>query len=137
QPSGYGYASSGRASLAPFVRESLRRRAGADRYAHEWASLRFLVLGNPLGDEFGVVFHPANQPRAARVLPGEAEQVEPRDIGHAATVAQPTVLVEDRKLDPRILRPVARRPDDGVYLQLAAVPEAHRAALSITRARPH
>ena len=40
------------------------------------------------GDEGGVVGDEAEQRRAAGVLPGEAEEVEPRHLGDAATVAQ-------------------------------------------------
>ena len=81
----------------------MSRRAGADRCAHGRPHLRFLVFRDPFGDEFGVVLHPADQRRAARVLPGEAEEAEPGQIRDAATVAQPTVRVEDRQLDPRVV----------------------------------
>ena len=40
------------------------------------------------GDEGGVVGDEAEQRRAAGVLPGEAEEVEPRHLGDAAAVAQ-------------------------------------------------
>ena len=57
------------------------------RCAARLPRLRFLILGDPLCDVLGVVLHPADQRRAARVLPGEAEEVEARDIGDAAAVA--------------------------------------------------
>ena len=42
------------------------------------------ALGDPLGDERGVVLHPAEQRGAARVLPRKAEEVEAGDVGDAA-----------------------------------------------------
>ena len=38
-------------------------------------------------DELGVLSDPADERRAARVLPGEADEVEPGNVGHAAAVA--------------------------------------------------
>ena len=46
-----------------------------------------------------------------------------------------TVLVEDRQLDPGVVGAVARRPDDGVDLELAAVFEANRAAIGVDEPR--
>jgi hypothetical protein len=109
--------------------------AGADRFAHGRPRLRFLVFRDPLGDEFGVVFHPSDQRGATRVLPGEAEEVEARHVGDATTMANATVLVEDRQLDPRVVGPVARRPEDGVHLELAAVLEADGVAVDLEDAR--
>ena len=43
------------------------------------------------GDELGVVLDPAEERGAARVLPGEAEEVEARDIGDAPPVADAAV----------------------------------------------
>ncbi len=75
------------------------------------------------------------QRRAAGVLPGQAEEVEPGDVGDAAAVAQAPVGVEDRRLDPGVVGPVAGRPDDGVDLELAAVREADRAPVGVDDAR--
>jgi len=69
------------------------------------------------------------------VLPGEAEEVEAGHVGDAATVAQAAALVEDRQLDPRVVRSVTGRPDDGVDLAVAAVLEAHPATVGVNRAR--
>ena len=99
------------------------------------AAPSILVLGDPLGDVLGVVLDPADQRRAARVLPGEAEEVEAGDIGDAAAVAQAPVLVEDRQLDPGVVGAIARRPDDGVDLELAAVFEANRVPVGVDDAR--
>ena len=90
---------------------------------------------DPLGQKRCVLPHPADESRAARVLPGETEEVEPRHIGYSAAMAEASVRVEDRKVDPRVIGPVARRPDDGVDLDLAAVLERNRAPGSTGRAR--
>ena len=70
------------------------------------------------------------------MLPGEAEEAEAGDIGDAAAVTQAPLLVEDRQLDPGVVGAVARRPDDGVDLELAAVLEASRSPLGVDDARP-
>src|ERR1041385_6311678 len=56
---------------------------------------------------------------------------EAGNVGDAATVAWTTKLVEDRKGDPGVVGPVARRPDEDVDLELAAVVEADRAAVRV------
>ena len=76
----------------------------------------------------GIILHPADQGRAARVLPGETEEVETRDVGHPATVSQSPVGVKDRKVDPGVVGPVARRPDDRVDFDLASVLETRLCA---------
>src|SRR5919109_3949834 len=70
--------------LHPFGRASLGGRRHVDRLARGWLGCRFLVGGDPLGDELGVVFHPADQGGPTRVLPGEAEEIEARTVGDAA-----------------------------------------------------
>ena len=91
--------------------------------------------GDPLCDELGVLLHPADQRRAARVLPGEAEKTEARDVGYSAAMTQASAGVEDRKVDPGVVRPVPGRPDDGVDLDLTAVLETDRAPGGSNRAR--
>src|SRR5205807_5022717 len=76
----------------------------------------------------GVVLDPAEKGRAARLLPGETEEVEARHVGNASPVTDTAVRIRDRKLDPGVLRAVSGRPDDGVDVELAAVGEADRAA---------
>src|SRR5689334_5515139 len=56
-----------------------------------------------LGDELGVVLDPAEKGRAARVLPGETEEVEPRHVGHASPVTDDAVRICDEKLDPGVI----------------------------------
>jgi hypothetical protein len=57
-----------------------------------------VLSGDLCGDELGVVLDPADQRRAARVLPGETEEVEAPDIGNAAAVPQTPTFVEDRQV---------------------------------------
>src|SRR5439155_6987679 len=85
-------------------------------------------------DELGIVLHPADQRGAASVLPGEAQDVEPRDIGDAAAVTQAAVLVEDRQLDPGVVGAVPGRPDHGLDFDVAAVLDANRVAVGVDRA---
>src|SRR4051812_36003937 len=108
--------------LAPLARANVRTRAGAHRCAY---LRRFRA--DPLSDELGVVFDEADQRRAARVLPGLAEEVKARNLRDPAVVTQTAIFVEDRQLDPRVIGAVAGRPDDGVDLELAAVVEARSA----------
>ena len=53
------------------------------------------MLVDPPGDELGVVLDQAEQCRAARVLPGQAEEVQAGDVGDASPVAEPAVRVGD------------------------------------------
>src|SRR5262249_23892642 len=78
----------------------------------------------------------AEQRGAARVLPGEAEEVEARDVADAAAMTQATVVAVDRQVDPRVLGPVARRPDHRLDLELAAVRAADRGTVRADCARP-
>src|ERR1043166_8331042 len=83
---------------------------------------------DPLGDELGVVLDPAEEGRAARVLPREAEEVKARYVGHAAPMTNATVRIRNRKLDPGVIRAVPGRPNHRVDLELAAVGKADGAA---------
>src|SRR5438067_2540188 len=78
------------------------------------------------GDELGVLLDPAKERRTARVLPGETEEVETPDIGHASPVTEAAAWICNGKLDPGVIGLVSGRPDDGVDLELAAVGEANR-----------
>src|SRR5690349_11585230 len=64
------------------------------------ACLSCLEGGDPISDELGVVFHPSDQGRAARVLPGEAKEIQTRDVGHSTSVLHSPVRVEDGQVDP-------------------------------------
>src|SRR5215210_1874744 len=77
-------------------------------------------------EELGVVFDPAEERRAARVLPRQTEEVEAGDVGDAAAVAKAAVAIKHRKVDPRVIGPIPRRPDQGLELLLAAVGECDR-----------
>src|SRR5579884_3999628 len=87
------------------------------------------------GDELGVVLDPAKEGRAARVLPGETEEIKTRHVGHASPVIDGAVLIRDGKLDPGAIRLISGRPDDGVDVELAAVGEADCAARGGDRPR--
>src|SRR3954467_4438038 len=108
-----------------------------------WVCMRSAPFGggggrgfDAAGDELGVALDPAQQRRAARVLPGEAEEVQAGDVGDTAAVAQAAVLVGDVEIDPGVVGPVAGRPDDGVDVELRAVGEAHRPPRAADRPRP-
>jgi len=55
-----------------------------------------LVPGDPLGDELRVVLDKADQRRSARVLPGESEEVEARNLRDPAAMPGPTALLQNR-----------------------------------------
>src|SRR5581483_6987380 len=80
------------------------------------------------GDELGVVLDPAKEGGAARVLPGETEEIETRHVGHASTVTDGALRIRVGKLDPGVIQLVSGRPYDGIDLELAAVGETNRAA---------
>ena len=62
------------------------------------------------------------------MLPGQAEEVQAGLIGDASAMADTTVGVDDRQIEPGIVGLVARRPDDGVGLRLCAIGEADGSA---------
>src|SRR5918996_1779037 len=78
------------------------------------ASRSFRLRGDSTGEELGVVLHPADEGRPARVLPCEAKEVEAWKVCDTAAVAKATVLFEDRRIDPRVVGAVASRPDHGI-----------------------
>src|SRR5215218_7333963 len=90
--------------------------------------IRSRELLNSARDELRVVLDKADQGRPASVLPREPKEVQAGDVCHAAAVAQAPVGIEDRKLEPRVVRPVAGGPEHGVDLELAPVLEPDRAA---------
>src|SRR5215211_403346 len=83
-----------------------------DRRSFEYGRGGWRALGDQLRDEPGVVLHPAHERGASRVLPGQAEEIEAGDVRYPATVDELAVAVHDRKLDPRVIEPVTRRPDN-------------------------
>ena len=78
-----------------------------------------------LGGELRVVFDPAQQRRAAGVLPEQAEEVQAGDVGEAALVADPCLLVEDRELHEGVVEPEPGRPHHPVDREPRAVVERH------------
>src|ERR671930_965389 len=122
-------------SLAPLDCVSWGRCRGAERPRRRRGRLRFQGCRYSLTNELSVIFHPADQRGPARVLPGKAEEVEARTVRDTAAVPQATTGIDDGQVDPRVVGAVAGRPDDRGDVELAAVVEAHRVAVSIHRAR--
>src|SRR6266550_4205466 len=80
-------------------------------------------------NELGIVFDPTDQCRPTGVLPGEAEEVEPRQIGDTAAMTRLTRRrVEDRRLDPRPVRAISRGPDHRIHPEVAAIRERDRSS---------
>ena len=77
------------------------------------------------GDELGVVLDEAEQRRAARVLPGEPEEVQAGDVGDAAPVAEHAVPVGDGRGRSRSGRAGSRSPRRR-RRRRAALPSAKR-----------
>src|SRR3954469_16758433 len=84
------------------------------------------TFGNPLRDELGVVPNPADERRAARVLPGKAEEIEAGNVGDPPAVDQLAVAICDRKVDPGVVEAVPGRPDGRGDVERRAVLEDHR-----------
>ena len=76
-----------------------------------------LVRLDPIGQVRRVHANPAEQRRRTRVLPGHPEQIQARRVGHAAHVPDLAALVLGLgDVDPRVIDPKPRRPDDAVVL---------------------
>src|SRR3954469_12759396 len=86
-----------------------------------------------LGDELGVVLDEAEQCGPARVLPLQAQEIEAGNLRDATLVPNVSVL-GDGQIDPREVRAIPGRPDDGVHLQLTSVLEADDASGGTGRA---
>src|SRR4051812_204381 len=84
------------------------------------------ACGDPAGYELSVVLDEAEQRRAARVLPLQAERVEPRDLGHAAALPDAALVVGERQVKPAVVVAEAGGPDDAVDIELTSVGERHR-----------
>src|SRR5918995_2574277 len=97
------------------------------------ASRSLRACGDSSGEELGVVLDPADEGRAARVLPRETEEVEARNLGHASSVARLPALIEHRKPDPRVVGAVSGRPDHAVDVELTAIGEADSATRGADR----
>src|SRR5205814_7202490 len=86
-----------------------------------------------LSDKGGVVSDPADQRRASGVLPRQSEEVQARGAGYPAAVNDPVPVVEDRRLDPRVIVPETGRPDHAADVQVAAIAEAHPVSRGLDR----
>src|SRR6185437_730945 len=59
-------------------------------------------------------------------LPGESEEVEPRDGRHSAAMADRAVFGLDQDVDPGVVEAEAGCPDHSIECELAAIGEADR-----------
>jgi hypothetical protein len=66
--------------------------------------------GDVAGQDGGIVVDEAEQGRASGVLPGQAHEVQARDIGDAAAVDDLPVTCHARDVDPGVVRAVAGSP---------------------------
>src|SRR5262245_38819856 len=64
-------------------------------------------------NEACVILYPTEQRRTPGVLPRLPEEIEAGHLGHASAVADAFVRAGRRDVDPRVIEPVARRPDHG------------------------
>src|SRR5262245_60346793 len=83
------------------------------------------MFGDSPGDELCVVFDPADERGTSRVLPRETEEVQPTNVGDTSPVTRSAAVVEDRQVDPRVIGPIAGRPDHCIDGELVSVLEAH------------
>src|SRR5688572_9898878 len=91
-----------------------------------------------LGEKGRVVSDPADQRRAAGVLPDPAQRVEPRRGGDPAGLPQPAPLVGDvRDVDPRVVGAESGRPHHGVVFDVGAVGEGDAASGHVLNPRPN
>src|SRR5947209_110705 len=88
-----------------------------------------------IGDVGGVVPDPADQRRASGVLPRQAEEVQAWGVGHSAAMNDTLPVVEDRRLDPRVIVPEAGGPDHDAHIQIVSVAETNHAPGTSNRPR--
>src|SRR6516225_9173646 len=93
------------------------------------------MLGDLARDELRIVLDPADQRRAARVLPCQPEEVEAGRVGDTSAVTRTSILIENRHVDPRVVRAVAGRPDHRIGTDRAAVFKAEGASHGLDGAR--
>src|SRR5437660_6861238 len=77
-----------------------------------------------LSEVGGVICDPADKRGASGVLPGQSEEVEAGGVGHGPAVNDPLLVVEDRRVDPRVIVAEAGGPDHGAHVELGSVAEA-------------
>ena len=63
-----------------------------------------------------VIFGAMHEARFSSAHEVESERVKARDGDNSAIVAQKAFMVEDRYLQPPIIRPKAARPDDRTHI---------------------
>src|SRR5437764_1876763 len=81
------------------------------------------ATGDAVGQVGGVMVDEAEQGRATAVLPGQAEEVQARDIGDAAPVECVPVTGYAGDVNPGVVRAVTGRPDRDAWVQAGAVGE--------------
>src|SRR4029450_8502380 len=88
--------------------------------------------GKLVGEVCGILVDEAEQGRAARVLPGQSQEVQARDLGDTAAVYHPPVLNCLWDVDPAVVGTVAGRPDHHPdAMSRAAVGEADCLSISL------
>src|SRR5439155_2608630 len=88
-------------------------RGSADLSAPGRRSLP-VEVGGELDDEvLGVGAGAVDEARLPTAQEGRADQVHARGVDDTAVVAQETFAIENRHVEPRVVRAVAGRPDDG------------------------
>src|SRR3954453_5348512 len=92
--------------------------------------------GDLVGEVGGVVGDEAEQCRAAGVLPGQAEEVQPGYVGDPAPVHHAAVRCHAGDGDPGLVGPVAGGPDDDRDVEAAAVGESGGVPLGVDQAAP-
>src|SRR5204862_7023977 len=83
-----------------------------------------------LDDVGGVLPHPRDQRRAARVLVLHPEEVQARGLGDASPMLRHAALIEDRHTKPRVVGAIAG-PQITAHIDRAAALEAHGSALGV------
>src|SRR5215204_4930592 len=95
-----------------------------------------LAFGDAIGEVGGVVLDEAEQRRAAGVLPRQAEEVQAGHVGDAAPVDHAAAGDHAGDVDPGVVGPEARGPDDRADLKGAAVGVPGRAPLAVLQPGP-
>src|SRR5215207_7565699 len=88
---------------------------------------------DPLCDVLGVILDPAQKRRAARVLPGQPEEVEPGRLSDTALVDDAAGVIEDRGVDPGMVDSEPGGPHDGGDVDLGLIFEPDGRAVGAQR----
>ena len=91
--------------------------------------------GDCLRDPLRIPAHPMHHRRGRRVEEGESQEIEPWLAWHDAALVPGLVLVEDRQVDPGVIRIEARAPHDVRDLENATVLEERQPVPNADRPR--